>query len=203
MLSPIRTVANPSHGLLIAAAFAMTNGAYAAAGDPAVQVESDGKTDATHIRAHIDIAAPPAVVWAVITDCARSPQIIPNLESCRIVKRDAAGKWDVREHIINWATLLPRLRTVVRNTYDTGRRLVFKLIDGDMRISEGEWRLDPIARGTRLSYNALMAPNFPVPKVLIEQALYQDFPNLLRAIQSASVADAKKSVIAGKALKPE
>ena len=194
----IRPFTNLLRGLLIAATFMTANGTYAAAAEFTVRVENDTKTDATHIRAHIDIAAPSAVVWAVITDCARAPQIIPSLESCRIIKRDLAGKWDVREHIISWAILLPRIRTVVRNSYDAGHRLAFKLVEGDMRISEGEWRLDPIARGTRLSYNALMAPTFPVPKSLIEQALNQDFPNLLRVIQTASLADAKKPIIAAR-----
>lgn len=140
------------------------------------------------------IAAAPSVVWSVITDCARMPLIIPNFESCRIVKHDAGGRWDVREHVINWAALMPKLRTVMRNTYDVGHRLPFKRVSGDMRISEGEWRLEPVAnaRATRLHYNALIAPDFPVPQFMIEQAVHADMPNLLRAIQKASVADAGK-----------
>lgn len=166
--------------------------AVAATGEPVVHVTTDETANAAHIRASIDIAASPAVVWAVITDCARMPQIIPNVESCRIVKQDAGGKWDEREHVINWAILMPKLRTLVRNTYKVDRKLMFKRISGDMRISQGEWRLEPNARGTRLSYDALVAPDFPVPQFMIEQAVQTDMPNVLRAIQKASVADAAK-----------
>jgi uncharacterized protein YndB with AHSA1/START domain len=190
LLLPARTVTGLSYCLALA--LYATGMARAAAGDPVVHVNTDEKLNAAHIRASIEIAAPPTVVWAVLIDCARMPRIMPNLESCRIVQHDAGGKWDVREHVINWALLLPKLHTVVRNTFDPDRRLRFKSIGGDMRISEGEWKLEPNARGTMLSYNALVAPDFPVPQFLVEQAVNTDMPNLLRAIQKASVEDAEK-----------
>jgi uncharacterized membrane protein len=185
-----------SRTLIVAAALTAASTIRAAAGNPVVHVDTDEKTSAAHVRATIDIAAPPPVVWAVIIDCARSPHIIPNLESCRIVKHDAGGHWDVREHIINWSALLPKLRTVVRTSYEIGHRMLFKRVDGDMRISEGEWRVEPMAnaKATRLYYNALVAPNFPVPEFLVERTVHADLPNLLHAIERASVADAAKRV---------
>jgi len=175
--------------LLVAASIGVS-AARSASGDPVVQVETDDKANAAHVRASIDITAAPLVVWKVLTDCARMPQIFPNLESCRIVEKDPAGQWDVRENVIDWAVLMPKLRTVVRNTFEVGRRLTFKRVSGNMRVSDGEWTLERHAHGTRLSYNALVAPDFPVPQFLIEQAVHNDMPNLLRAIQKASVADA-------------
>jgi carbon monoxide dehydrogenase subunit G len=175
---------------LLAAAY---GAAAARAGEPVVNVKTDDATNAANIRASIDIAASPAVVWAVLTDCPRMPRIMPNLESCKVVQ-NGSGKWDVQEHVINWSMLFPKLRTVMRNTYDAGRRLIFKRVSGDMRISEGEWRLEPLANATatRLSYNAKIAPDFPVPQFMVEQAVNTDMPNVLRAIQKASVADAGK-----------
>jgi len=182
--------------LIVVATLIAASSIRATAGNPVVRVDTDEKTNAAHVRASIDIAAPPPVVWAVITDCARSPHIIPNLESCRIVKHDAGGRWDIREHIINWAALLPKLRTVVRTSYEMGHRMLFKRVDGDMRISEGEWRIEPTenAKASRLYYNALVAPNFPVPEFLVERSVHSDLPNLLHAIERASVADAAKRV---------
>lgn len=178
--------------LLIAASYGPA-AARADGGAPVVHVKTDEASNAAHIRASIDIAASPAVVWAVLTDCARMPSIMPNLESCKVVQT-GGSKWDVQEHVINWSVLFPKLRTVMRNTYDAGRRLMFKRVSGDMRISEGEWRLEPVANATatKLSYNGKVAPDFPVPQFMIEQAINTDMPNVLRAIRKASVADAGK-----------
>jgi carbon monoxide dehydrogenase subunit G len=171
---------------LIAAAY---GAAAARAGEPVVHVKTDDAANAASIRASINIAATPAAVWAVLTDCPRMPKIIPNLESCKVL--ETGGKWDLQEHVINWSVLFPKLRTVMRNSYDAGRRLAFKRVSGDMRISEGEWRLEPAANGTatRLTYNATFAPDFPVPQFMIEQAINTDMPNVLRAIREASVAE--------------
>jgi hypothetical protein len=37
-----------------------------------------------------------------------------------------------------------------------------------------------------------MAPNFPVPQFMVERTVQTDLPNLLRAIERASEADAAK-----------
>jgi len=188
----MRLFAGLTRCLFVAAAILAAGTLRAAASEPVVNVEPDEKANAAHVRASIDISAPPLTVWGVITDCARQPQIVPNLESCRIVQHDPGGHWDIREHVINWAALLPKLRTVVRTSYEVGHRMLFKRVDGDMRVSQGEWRVEPLGNGqsTRLYYNALVAPNFPVPEFLIERTVHEDLPNLLHAIERASVADA-------------
>lgn len=164
------------------------------AAEPVIHVAMDETVNAARVHASIDIDAPPAIVWAVISDCARAPSVIPNLESCRILQHDAAGHWDIREHVINWALLMPKLRTVVRTSYEGNRRLMFKRVGGDMRVSEGEWRVEPLgnARATRLTYDALVAPSFPVPDFMIEHTVREDFPNVLRAIERVSLEDAAR-----------
>jgi hypothetical protein len=188
----MRFIAGFTRCLFAVAAILAAGMLRAAASEPIVHVEPDEKANAAHVRASIDIAAPPLAVWGVITDCARQPQIVPSLVSCRIVQHDPGGHWDIREHVINCAALLPKLRTVVRTSYEIGHRMLFKRVDGDMRVSQGEWRVEPLAnaQATRLYYNALVAPNFPVPEFLIERAVHQDLPNLLHAIERASMADA-------------
>jgi hypothetical protein len=185
-----------SHRLLIAAALVAGSTLRAGAGHPTVYVDTDEKINSAHVRASIDIAAPPTAVWGVITDCARQPQVVPNLESRRIVRHDPAGRWDIREHIINWATLMPKLCTVVLTSYEVGYRMLFKRVAGDMRISEGGWRVEPAAnaRGSRLYYTALVAPNFAVPQFMIEHTVNNELPNMLRAIERTSEADAAKRV---------
>ena len=161
--------------------------ANAASSEPIVEVRPISTPDgaATRVSAVIDIGASPAAVWAVLADCARAPEVIPHLESCRIVERDSSGRWDIREHIIN-PPLLPRIRTLVRNDFNPPRRFAFKLIGGDMRVSDGAWTLQPLNGGTRVSYDAVIAPKFSAPQFLITRALSQDFPAMLKSIQRAS-----------------
>ena len=170
------------------AAFVSLMTLSAASAEPFVDVQPITTLggDATRVSALIEIEASPAAVWAVLTDCTRAPNVIPHLESCRIIDKDPAGRWDIREHIIN-PPLLPRIRTLVRNDFQAPRRLAFKLQGGDMRVSDGFWALQPVSRGTRLTYEAVIAPKFAAPQFLITRAMAQDFPAMLKAIERASV----------------
>lgn len=156
--------------------------------EPAIDV-SPAKTekgDVMRVRASIRIEATPDVVWSVLIDCAGAPRVIPHLESCRVVERDKAGRWDMREHVIN-PPLLPKMRMIVRNDFTAPRRLAFRLVSGDMKASDGEWTLAPEGKHTLLSYDALVAPSFAAPQFLVSRSISIDFPQMLRAIERASL----------------
>lgn len=174
-------------GLIVFSAHVGASGENAAAAEPMVEIIPVSTPDggATRVLASIEIEASPAAVWAVLTDCARASTVIPHLESCRIIEKDPAGLWDIREHIIN-PPFLPRIKTVVRNDFTPRRRLAFKLQGGDMRVSDGAWVLESAKGRTRLSYEAVIAPKFAAPQFIVSRAMAQDFPAMLKAIQHAS-----------------
>jgi uncharacterized protein YndB with AHSA1/START domain len=154
-------------------------------GETLVQVHVDEAEDAAAVAAAIDIRAAPEVVWAVMTDCERAPRFVPDLVSCRVLERDPAGAWDVREHMIDWAWFMPTIRNVFRSDYEPNRRLRFKRIAGDLMRSEGEWRLEPRDGGkaTRLHYMALIAPSSLVPPSMALSSVRSDVPKVLEALR--------------------
>ncbi len=160
------------------------------AGDVLVDVRSDEAQDAASVAAVADIAAVPEAVWAVMTDCGRAPRFVPDLVSCRVLERDPSGAWDVREHIIDWAWFLPNIRNVFRSDYEAPHFLRFKRVDGDLRLSEGEWRLEPLNGGssTRVYYTALLSPNSWVPASFALSSVRSDVPKILRALRRECTA---------------
>ena len=153
-------------------------------GEPVVALAPAPDGDGTQIRAAIDIAAPAEKIWSVMTDCARTPRFVPGLESCRVLERDAQGRWDIREHRINWVWFLPRIRSVFRTDYEPPKRLRFHRIEGTLKRNEGEWRLTPRAGGlTRLNYDATLAASIPAPDFMIEDALRRDIVTVLRRLK--------------------
>jgi uncharacterized protein YndB with AHSA1/START domain len=163
-------------------------GQYAAA--PAVTIAPAADDDTVTIKASIDIAAPRVKVWAVMTDCARAPRFVPGLKSCRVLARDPAGHWDIREHKISWMWFLPDVTSVFRSDYDPPRRLRFHRLSGTLKRSEGEWRLAAIdgGRATRVSYDATVAAAIPVPRFMVESALKRDIAKVLRGLRRECTA---------------
>lgn len=104
------------------------------------------------IRAHMDVQAPPRVLWSFLTDCERAQRYMRELISCRVLERGQG--WDIREHRVRGWPLKPVMRNVSRVTLEADRRLAFQRVAGDWTRSDGEWRLTPIdgGRGTRIDY---------------------------------------------------
>jgi hypothetical protein len=152
-------------------------------GEPAVEAHIDPAIDAARVRAVIDIPRAPALVWSVMTDCARMLRFVPGLESCRVIEADPQGRWDVREHRINWAWFLPNIRTVFRADYDKPKTIKFRRIGGDLKRSEGEWRLEPRDGGTRLFYRAILAADVPAPSFIVVGAIQKDMTTVLRQLR--------------------
>lgn len=159
-------------------------------GRPYVDVRPDEDGASGLIRGVIDVAAPPEVVFATISDCALAPKMAANLKSCRILDRDPAGRWDVREHVSR-ATFLPSVRSVMRFDYDPPRRIDFARVGGDLPVIEGSWRLEPQGGGrVRVFYENRVAAPFHVPGAIARIVLRRDVPAALLALRREALARA-------------
>jgi uncharacterized membrane protein len=125
------------------------------------------------VRGVIDIDAPLDVVWKVMTDCDLAPRMVANLKTCRILDRDPAGRWDVREYVSR-ANILPPVRNVFRSDYQPAQRISFHRTGGDLAVFEGEWRVEPHEGQVRVSYEAHIAAPFSVPGWIARIALRGD-----------------------------
>ena len=159
-------------------------------GRPYVDVQPDPDGSSGVVRGVIDIAAPLDVVWKVMTDCDLAPEMVANLKSCRLVARDPAGRWDVREYISRM-TFLPTVRNVFRSDYEPERRIAFHRTGGDLAVFEGEWRVEPRAGQVRVSYESRIAAPFSVPGWIARIALRRDVPAALLAFRRESLASAR------------
>jgi len=158
-------------------------------GRPYVDVRADPDGSSGAIRAAIDVAAPEAVVWAVMTDCDLAPTMVANLKSCRILERDPQGRWDVREEVTR-PTFTPSVRTVYREDFEPTNRMAFHRTGGDLKVLEGEWRLEPHGDQVRVTYEARVAAPFAVPGWLARLTLRHDVTQALLALRREAMARA-------------
>jgi len=159
-------------------------------GRPVVAVSADADGESGLIRGAIDIAAPPEVVFKVITDCDLAPKMVDSLKSCRVLERDPAGRWDVREQISKM-TFVPSVRNVFRSDYDPPGHVAFHRVGGDLKVFEGEWRIEPHGAGSRVFYENRVSAPFRVPGYLARLGLRLEVPKALQALRRESLARAK------------
>lgn len=190
---------------MIVWAFALGAGGLAQAWEPSQQAVASveagnvwldiapANDGASRVRGVVDIAAPPAVVWRTLRDCKAAPKMVPNLKTCRVLETDPQGRWDVREHVSK-AGLLPSVRTVFRSEYEAPHVLTFQRVDGDMKIANGGWRLEPLDGGkrTRAIYENLLKPGFPAPSGILRSVLRSEAPKGLAGLRKAAETAARQ-----------
>ena len=156
-------------------------------GRPYVEVKPDADGSSGVIFAAIDVAAPQAVVWSVMTDCDLAPKMVANLKSCSILQRDPQGRWDIREEVTKM-TFTPSVRTVYREDFEPTHKMSFHRTGGDLKVLEGEWRLAPHGDRVRVTYEAQVAAPFSVPGWVARLALRHDVPMALLALRREAMA---------------
>ncbi|MDP3659840.1 SRPBCC family protein [Phenylobacterium sp.] len=181
--------------LLAALAWSAATASLAQAYDaPPVVTAASSAGSAASIHATMDVAAPPAVVWATLIDCEHATRFMPKLISCKVLQKDPAGRWELREHRLRGGLLKAEMRNVFRADFTAPRRLSFHRVAGDWKRSEGEWNLSPIAGGvgTHVDYRTEVAVNGPVPVALVRQAVAKGMPQAMLALRREAVARAHR-----------
>jgi hypothetical protein len=150
-----------------------------------LQVDPDPAGGA-RVQGGIDIPASPEVVWKTMLDCQEALRYVPKLKGCRVL--ESGSGYDIREHLFDYG-VLGRIRHVFRSDYTEGTRIRTSRVEGDLKASQGEWRLEPLDGGkaTRVRYSARSQPKTPVPGPLARQAIRRDAPASLRGLRNAAV----------------
>jgi carbon monoxide dehydrogenase subunit G len=157
--------------------------------DPIVTVTSGDNLTAV-IHGQVDVSAPRATVWRLLVDCDKSVRIMVGAKSCKVLQRDPAGRWDMREQVSKGGGLSPTVKIIIRSQYDAPHTVHFHRTQGDVKTLDGDWRLEPLDAGhTRVFYDSeLLVAGAPGP--LARTVLRRDIPRNLSNLRDASEADA-------------
>ena len=140
------------------------------------------------IHAAVDIAAPAKTVWAVMNDCRFAAKLVVTMTTCRVIQSDPAHNWEIKEEITKGNFIVPTLRNVIRSDYTPHSLIRFHRVGGDLKIEEGEWRLETLNGGavTRLLYTIRVAVEIPAPAFLVRSGLRKDTAKVMGNIKHES-----------------
>ena len=150
-----------------------------------VQVEGAALPRA-RVEAVID--AKPAMVWAVVSDCARFSKTMPNVKASKLVKRD--GPKVFCRTVADLPFPLPDLvaETEARHEVEGSHyRRRWWLLRGDFERNEGLWDVRPFGKsGARslVRYEILAVPRVAVPDVLQALAQKTSLPGLMERLRN-------------------
>jgi ribosome-associated toxin RatA of RatAB toxin-antitoxin module len=132
----------------------------------------------------IDVEAPPADCFAVLTDYERMPEWQSRVVECRVLSHDADGRPCEVEYAID-----AKLRTVryrLRHLYDEPRWIGSEYLGGDFRRFEGDYTLEDSGGSTHVVFKLKIDPGLLVPRPVAKM--------LNEAVMGRALEDLKKRV---------
>jgi len=142
------------------------------------------------IEQSIWINAPVEKVYAIAKEVERFPEVMPDLESVRVLERSEDGSRTITE----WTGLVRefnnmRVRWTEEDTWnDATHTCRFRMLKGDLQRMEGEWQFSEEEGGTR--FRSRVEYEYDVPLVgtlvknLIHKKLEENVQMVLEGIRS-------------------
>lgn len=111
-------------------------------------------------KASFFVNAPAERAYRILTDHARLPEFMPNLDACRVLKQGPS-----------WAEVEMRNAKgamVLRRNFEPPTQIRWTLVAGPMlKRVEGSWRIDAVADGSILTYDSEVETRVPVPAFVL------------------------------------
>ncbi len=109
----------------------------------------------------------PRVAWDVLTDFEHMAEFVPNLESCRVLSRDASTVTFIQKGRIRFGVLSFAFESERRVDLRPHEGLLLaRALSGTARHMASEMRLSAEGTGTRLDYRVEMIPGRWIPSSL-------------------------------------
>jgi len=136
------------------------------------------------------------VVWEVIGDCRFEFVYVRGLKVCEVLK--PGREYMLMHHRLRNSWYTPTLDFTFEVIRKPGNFGEARLVEGDLHVLEGLWRLVPLAdgKGVIVVHEIRIQPKLPAPRWLVRRSLRKDLPDMLACIRGLANASANKRRIA-------
>jgi hypothetical protein len=127
-------------------------------------------------------------IWNVIGYCKNEYIYVRGLELCEVL---VPGLQYIKKHHRvnnNWYT--PTIDFVFEARRTSVTHGDFNLVEGNLKVMEGQWDFQPLAGGDGLvvSHDIRIRSRFPAPRWLVRRVLKNDLPDMLACIRGMAGA---------------
>lgn len=167
---------------------------FAASPDSRVHIKilDQPKQQVKRCVAETVVAAPPDIVWKVLTHYERLPEFVPNLEECRRVAATRPGHITLIQRACSqsalWRLEASALLEIEELSLPLGRKEArFRMLQGDFKELSGCWVVEPdpsssSGQSSQLRYDILIVPQLPLPSSIVSYIVKAGLPANIKAV---------------------
>lgn len=160
-----------------------------AAGDIVTQQRETPKDKTgVHVAAFAIIRGTQEQVFDIVADCKRQPEFMPNFKACEMVTPDQPlppnERWNENRLEFGFFPLKFKVAIVQHAKLYPPHKLSWARVRGDIKVSEGYWRVVPLAAGVNLLvYDTLSDPGGVVPTSIQRSLIEHTLPATVAAVR--------------------
>jgi ribosome-associated toxin RatA of RatAB toxin-antitoxin module len=137
-------------------------------------------------EARVDLAATPALAWAVLTDYEAYPRFISTMRESKIMSRGPAGTVVEQKGRFGFLFFSQDIEARMLVAEMPPYSIVARSVGGSFRELLGRYELLPVGGGVRLSYTGRLVPAFGLPPLIgmsiVHYALKKNFTEMVDEI---------------------
>jgi ribosome-associated toxin RatA of RatAB toxin-antitoxin module len=181
----------------VAVALIAATGATPGSAAEELLVEAQRRGDRIEVRASALVAAPPAVVWAVLTDYERLPRFIPGIAKSAVRQRNGNRVLVEQSGEARFLLFSFPIEVTLEVTESHANWISSRAVAGNLRMMIGRYDLQTEAArgGVLLRYYGLIEPDFDLPPLVGTAALRgtveEQFTAMVAEIERRAGAGAK------------
>lgn len=174
--------------LWLLASLAMPMPLAAAQGASGLDVQAERKGDLIEVLAQAIVHAPPAIVWATLTDYERLPEFIPGIDTSRVLERDGHRITVAQTGQARFLFLSLPIVVTLESTEYPPHVVEVRRIAGTLRHLQGRYEVTPLS-GDRvlLRWRGSLSHELDLPPListtLIRLSIEDQFAGMVREIE--------------------
>ena len=152
---------------------------------PAVQVQVRKLAGTYRILGQFDVAAPPALAWAVLTDYAHFGDFISSIRKSVLHPDTGNGVFLEQEATAHALVFSKSLAVVLAVHEEDARRLAFEDVSHrDFDVYLGAWTLRSTPQGTQVEYRLRAKPKMAIPTFMGTRGFESSVRTLLTELEN-------------------
>lgn len=174
--------------LWLLASLAMLMPLAAAQGASGLDVQAERKGDLIEVLAQAIVHAPPAIVWATLTDYERLPEFIPGIDTSRVLERDGHRITVAQTGQARFMFLSLPIVVTLESTEYPPHVVEVRRIAGTLRHLQGRYEVTPLS-GNRvlLRWRGSLSHELDLPPLigttLTRLSIKDQFAGMVREIE--------------------
>ena len=129
-----------------------------------IEVGRDG--DFITVKGSADLKADVQIAWEVLSNYDDLARFIPDIQSSRVLKRDAGGLLVEQKGEFGVLFFRHAVDVTMEVSEEPPRRIVARAVSGSMKNMETRYDLLPSENGVRLGYYGRFVPDFFIPPLI-------------------------------------